>query len=267
MTAIQSGERAHDARSRTVGEPIDETVTLAGSGWTRAVDWHNATMLGTPAFWVDQARRAPKADSYQVGETLLDEIAQCLLGGYGIREQVAYAAFARVRERGLLAPESPVSEEGFVAALSSPLSVRGHSKPIRYRFPHQKAQRLAGAIRHFRAEAPPPESEARALRDWLTRLPGVGLKTASWIVRNRLRSDEVAVIDIHIRRAGVAAGCFDPAWRLPRDYYRFEEAFVDWARIGDVPTADLDAYIWSSLSALGAGARAIFGVERLSDLD
>lgn len=224
-------------------------------------------MLGSPAFWVEQTRLAPRPDSYQVGETLIEEVALCLLGGYGIREQMAYAAYNRVRDEGLLTTDHPAPEAVFQKALSTPMHVQGHTNPIKYRFPRQKAQRLAAAVRHLGDGTPPPEAEARTLRDWLTRLPGVGLKTASWIVRNRLRSDEIAVIDIHIRRAGVAAGCFDPGWRLPRDYHTFEEAFVSWARIGGVPTADLDAYIWSSLSALGRSAKAIFGVDRLSDMD
>ena len=39
------------------------------------------------------------------------------------------------------------------------------------------------------------------LRDALTAIPGVGLKTASWAVRNHRASDSVAVLDVHIVRA------------------------------------------------------------------
>jgi thermostable 8-oxoguanine DNA glycosylase len=107
----------------------------------------------------------------------------------------------------------------------------------------------------------------RQFRTLLTRLNGVGLKTASWVVRNLTRSDEIAIIDIHIRRAGVAAGVFDPDWVLPRDYLLFEEAFCAWAAAGGVRTADLDLCVWSTLARLGTTARLIFGVERLADLD
>ncbi len=242
-------------------------VTLRGNGWARRVDWREPTMLGSAAFWVDQARRARTPVTYRVGQTLAEEIAFCLLGGYGIRESMAMAAYVTVRDQGLLGPDQVGSEADFLRALSNPMGVPGHTEPVRYRFPQQKARRLAQALRLLRDQTPPPEDDARAFRDWLTVLPGVGLKTASWIVRNRVCSDDIAVIDIHVRRAGVFAGCFDPMWRLPRDYHRFEEAFVAWAAVGGVPTADLDAYIWSSLSTLGRGARLIFGVEHLTDMD
>ena len=45
-----------------------------------------------------------------------------------------------------------------------------------------------------------------ALRDWLLAIPGIGPKTASWIVRNRTGSSAVAIIDVHILRAGTSAG-------------------------------------------------------------
>ncbi|QWF21776.1 hypothetical protein KM427_23095 [Nocardioides sp. LMS-CY] len=95
----------------------------------------------------------------------------------------------------------------------------------------------------------------------------MGPKTASWVVRNITRSDDIAIIDVHVRRAGVVAGVFDPTWVLPRDYLRFEEAFCAWASVGGVPTADMDLCIWSTLARLGTTARLLFGVERLTDLD
>ena len=93
------------------------------------------------------------------------------------------------------------------------------------------------------------------------------MKTASWVVRNLHRSDDIAVIDIHIRRAGIVAGVFDPEWVLPRDYLRFEEAFCAWAAAGRVSTADMDVCVWSTLARMGTTARVLFGVERLADLD
>ena len=46
------------------------------------------------------------------------------------------------------------------------------------------------------------------LRDALTAIPGVGLKTASWAVRNHRASDSVAVLDVHIVRACEHLGVF-----------------------------------------------------------
>ena len=241
-------------------------VVVSGNGWSRTVSWYDPTHLATPAFWVEQARQRPRPDTYQVGSTLLEEVALCLLGGHGITEQMAYVSFARLRAEGLLTGD-PQPEEALHAALARPFDLPGRPRPVRYRFPALKAQRLSAAIDELAASTPPVGGGARELRDWLIRLPGVGAKTASWVVRNLTRSDDIAVIDIHIRRAGVVAGVFDPAWKLPKDYARFEEAFVDWAEVGGVPTADLDACIWASLAALGRHARVVFGVDALTDLD
>lgn len=252
--------------ARLTQEPLGEDVEFCGSDWRRVVCWHDATRLGTAAFWIDQARRRPRPETYQIGSGLHQEVALCLLGGYGITEKMAYSAYKRLRDEQLLTGE-PVDADVLREALSRPFDLPGHPRPVRYRFPSLKADRLAGALAYLREHSPPPTAEPVELRDWLTSLPGIGLKTASWVVRNVTRTNDVAVIDVHIRRAGIAAGVFDPAWKLPRDYHRFEEAFVTWARVGGVPTADLDACIWSTLARMGRGARLMFGVVSLGDLD
>lgn len=242
-------------------------VTLVGSGWARTFDWGQPAWLGSAAFWVQQTQIRPRPDSYQVGRTLLEETALCLLGGYGVSEPMATAAFNAVRDAGVLSEGQTPTAEAIEAVLQVPIDVQGRRAPVRYRFPAQRARRLAGAAAWLEHNKPLDWWSARELRSWLTQLPGVGQKTASWIVRNLRRSNDVAVIDIHIRRAGVFAGVFDPHWRLPRDYELFEEAFCAWARHGGVPTADMDACIWSSLAELGNSARTLFGVARLADLD
>lgn len=242
-------------------------VTLVGSGWSRTFGWGHPTWLGSAAFWVEQAKAWRRPDSYQVGRTLTEEVALCLLGGYGITELIATAAFHRVRDAGLLDEARPPDLADVEAALRAPLNLPGRQRAVRYRFPVQRAHRLADAVAWIGQNPPAETWTARELRLWLTQLHGVGPKTASWIVRNLRRSDDIAVIDVHIRRAGVFAGVFDRRWTLPQDYARYEEAFCAWAAIGEVPTADMDACIWSSLAALGNAARTLFGVARLADLD
>ncbi|WP_235659440.1 hypothetical protein [Mycobacteroides abscessus] len=266
LTVMDVAHAGAGELSQIPAEPVGGYVVLSASAWQRTVRWYDPTYLGTPAFWIEQTRQRPRPLTYQVGATLLEEVALCLLGGYGITEQIALAAFAQCRRQGLLSGEL-FSENDIHAVLSEPLAIPGRPRPVLYRFPRQKARRLSAAIGYLGADTPPPMGEPRELRDWLTAVPGVGPKTASWAVRNLTRSDAIAVIDIHIRRAGVAAGVFDPAWKLPRDYRFFEEAFVAWAYLGGVGTADLDACIWSALASLGRGARTLFGVNNLSELD
>jgi thermostable 8-oxoguanine DNA glycosylase len=244
-------------------EPVGQIVEFRLPHVARRFDWSQPGHLGSAAFWVEQVRRFPAPRTYQVGATLADEVALCLLGGYGITEAMAFAAFCRLREHNLLGGCAPPVAQ-LEQALSEPLRVG--TRLVRYRFPRQRAQRVAQSLSILAEHAPPDGLATRELRDWLQQLPGVGPKTASWIVRNRTRADDVAVIDVHIRRAGVFAGLFDQRWRLPGDYALFEEAFCVWAHLGNVSAADLDACIWSQLSRLGSRARSLFRVTSLASL-
>lgn len=266
MTAVVSTRSGHPTSNDDRDVNVRQ-IQIGGSDGDRQFLWHDPTRLGSAAFWVNETRNRRRPETYRVGSTLAEEVALCLLGGYGVSEAMATGAFNAVRETGLLNAGPGVPPESFESVLRSPMIVVGHVHPVRYRFPRQRALRLSSALVGLAEGNVPSEDQPRPLRDWLMTLPGVGPKTASWIVRNRTRSDSIAVIDIHIRRAGVFAGVFDPSWRLPRDYSMFEDAFCAWARLGDVPTADMDATIWSALSSLGNAARLIFAVERLTDLD
>jgi thermostable 8-oxoguanine DNA glycosylase len=98
------------------------------------------------------------------------------------------------------------------------------------------------------------------LRNWLLRLPGVGPKTASWVVRNHLGSDRVAIIDVHLLRAGVIAGVYDPAWTPAKHYDLLEDFFLAWADHGRVSAAALDSIIWADMAGLGRSVYDALGV-------
>ena len=160
---------------------------------------------------------------------------------------VGLAAYARLRHQGLL--EGKACENALRQALTEPLDVGGAWR--RYRFPVQKARHLAGALTKLETFTPPRRD--RALRDALTRLPGVGLKTASWIVRNHRGSDRVAIIDIHILRAGRLAGAFPIRLVPARDYRELERRFLAFAKEIGVPASVLDALIWDYMRRLPIG--------------
>lgn len=248
--------------------PSSGLVTLEGTSWRRTVEWRDPSWLGSAAFWVEETRNSPSPRTLRVGGSLVEEVALCLLGGYGVNEAMCTSAFWAVRDAALLDTSNPPSAADVEHVLRTPMQVEGYARPVRYRFPAQRAERVASAVAALaQTRVDPSHLAPRDLRAFLTTLKGVGPKTASWVVRNITRSDDIAIIDVHIRRAGVAAGVFDPMWVLPRDYLRFEEAFCAWARAGAVPTADMDLCIWSTLARLGTTARLLFGVERLTDLD
>jgi hypothetical protein len=224
--------------------------------------WGEAWQLGTAAFWAQQAAEFPTVKGrHRLGRNLREEVAACMLGGYGIPGPVGNAAFIAVRAAGLLAPglAMETAAAGMTEVLAKPLTVeRGHQ--TRYRFHQQRPRRLAAALADLAVWERDADSLSDTdLRNRLMLLPGVGPKTASWVVRNNRDSSAVAIIDIHIRRAGVSAGVFCADWALPRHYDLFEGAFLTWAAAGAVSAADLDAAIWRMLSALGRQGKMVLG--------
>ena len=227
------------------GYPAPDQELLPGVKWGRP-EW-----VPSPAFWKALAGHAdPENDGYvsAPGTPLAEDVAFCLLGGFGIRMEVNRAAFERVRAAGCLAPSARPSEDEIEALLREPLRVDG--RPVRYRFPRQKSKRLSQALAVIE-EFPPPEDDAQKFRNAMLKLPGIGPKTAAWIARNRLGTDEVAIIDIHILRAGQLIGLFGRNVRLPRDYAALEARFLDFARAIDVPASLLDAIMWREMRILG----------------
>ncbi|MDP2405911.1 MAG: hypothetical protein U1D36_10300 [Hydrogenophaga sp.] len=224
------------------------------------VAWGAVEAFPTPAYWAYQvlARRITCTTIvHKLGGDLVEEVAACLLGGYGIPSEVGLAAFRRLRDSGAL--RAPAGEAEIFELLSAPLDVG--DRTVRYRFAAQKARYLSRALRLLADESAPAGS-GRALRDWLTQLPGVGLKTASWIARNVMDADDVAILDIHIVRAGELGGFFDPSWTVTRHYLDLEARFLEFSHHLQVRPSELDSVIWlemklspRSVSRLLAGRR------------
>jgi thermostable 8-oxoguanine DNA glycosylase len=211
------------------------------------VPWGEFDALFTPAFWRGQAWQHHIQGHYldnKLGRTLQEEMAACLLGGFGMPAAMGLAAFDRLRHFGLL--KSDVEETHILDALLEPLVINGRLQ--RYRFPRQKAQHLASALQQLEGIQRPDDDVA--LRDSLTSLPGIGLKTASWIVRNHRGSNAVAIIDIHILRAGRLAGIFPEAIEPASGYRTLEKLFLDFAYDLMVPASSLDALIWDYMRRL-----------------
>jgi N-glycosylase/DNA lyase len=132
------------------------------------------------------------------------------------------------------------------AALRQPLAIDG--RDVHYRFASRKATFIATALRAL-ADVTPPQDEGRQLRDWLLRLDGVGHKTASWIARNWLNADDVAILDIHVMRAGMLGGFLDRTLDLARDYLVLEEQFLRFSAALGVRPSELDAVIWQEMKS------------------
>lgn len=212
------------------------------------IRWGAAEVPMTPAYWAAQCWmwELEEPNHFRLGRSLAEEVLACILGGHGIPAEVGLAAYRRVRpvlheDRAKMADEAALRQ-----LLGSPLEV-GH-RTVRYRFANQKASYIAGAFREL--EAIDESLPDRELRDRLTELRGFGPKTASWIVRNWRASDEVAILDIHILRAGQQLGIFKEEWRVERHYRLLEGAYLDFATDLGVRASILDSVMWMTVRQL-----------------
>ena len=130
---------------------------------------------------------------------------------------------------------------------------------VRYRFAKQKARYLAAALQKLAAEEAPIQS-GRALRDWLLDVPGIGYKTASWVARNWLDADDVAILDIHILRAGLLGKFFESHLTVERHYLELEEQFIRFSKGLGVRASELDALIWLEMMSSPATVHSIMGM-------
>jgi N-glycosylase/DNA lyase len=213
------------------------------------VCWGFPWEYGSAAYWLEATHLAiddgllSDALPHRLGADLRLEVVACILGGYGVTFEMASAAFAALNQ-GVLDEARPSAEQ-LSRVLLEPIEVSGAMR--RYRFPRQRAIRIAASL-ELLGEIPTTLPD-RELRDALATLPGIGPKTASWIVRNQRGCSTVAILDIHVVKAGQAANVFHPGWNPTRDYSLIEETYLEWASIGDVDAGHLDAVIWSSQAA------------------
>ncbi len=232
----QSAAVLTGAVSIKVDLPPPDSEVLPG------VRWGAIEAFPTPAYWAYQvfARRLCGSPArYRLGTSLSEEVSACLLGGHGIPANVGVAAFRKLQSLGVLA-DTP-TEEALFKLLSEPLNIDG--RQIKYRFARQKARYISAALERLASESPPTHS-GKDLRNWLTQLPGIGYKTGSWVARNWLDADDVAILDIHILRAGNLAGFFRENLTVERNYLDLESQFLCFSGAIGVRPSELDAVMW-----------------------
>jgi N-glycosylase/DNA lyase len=220
--------------------PSPDTLAIEDAAWGLA------HAVPTIAFWASQVwfrRDDPwwNEPTMLLGRSLAEEVAACLLCGYGVPAELGLAMFERLRSQDLTT-DSP-SEPTIFAALDSPVAVGERMK--RYRFPRQKARQISGALARLQVHQP-ATTDLIALRQYLTTLPGVGWKTASFIVRN-LGCDRVAVLDTHIIRGCIAIDVFPPTANVARDYLALEQRFIAFADAIHARPSRLDGFMWSEI--------------------
>lgn len=230
-------------------------LELPGAGahvFAKGPVWGDASVPLTPAYWAAQSWMweigAP--DHFRLGRTLAEELLACMLGGFGIPAEVGLAAYDRLRAE-MLQGGSLADADRVERLLTAPLELHGRS--VRYRFARQKAGYVAAAFAQL--SEVDEDVDDRGLRDMLTRLRGVGPKTASWVVRNLRASDRVAILDVHILRLGRGLGIFAPEMAVERHYATLEEAFLRFAGAIGARASILDSVMWMTVRQLPARPR------------
>lgn len=218
------------------------------------ITWGRYEHLFTPAYWVSQIwmNKLEHLDKspYHSQRTLEEEIVFCMLSGFGVKTEVVSAAFHACHKHGLI--ERRCSDPDLWSdVLKMPLCV--NDRKVRYRYPNQKAKFLANAMENIKAKRIDINS-GRALRDSLLKIKGCGWKIAGYIARNYLDSDEVAILDIHVVRAGILMGLFSEKDRVERDYESMEQRFLDFCKAIQVRPSVLDCLIWSQMRTMGTYA-------------
>ncbi|QSV13781.1 8-oxoguanine DNA glycosylase [Photobacterium ganghwense] len=217
----------------------------------KGVHWGDHCKLFTPAFWFSQfimnSHFEENTKPYSSKGNLNEEIVFCMLGGFGVTVELATSAFNACKSSGLI-EMLETDEETWLRVLSEPLMV--NKRQQRYRYPVQKARYLANAMSYIRSNDL-SNASGRQLRDKLLNIKGIGAKTAGWIARNHTDTDEVAILDIHILRAGVICGLFNDSQKVEKDYFEMESSFIEFCQKLGVSPASFDCFLWDQMRLFG----------------
>ncbi|WP_373031425.1 hypothetical protein [Sulfurovum sp.] len=215
-----------------------------------SLQWGKFEEFFTPAYWYAQTWFFEQNDSpalnYTLGRSFEEEVVACLLGGYGIPSELGNAKFRQFQQSKIFRIKA-ISYQDIEKIMTSP--VHHHGKDKKYRFAKQKAKYIYDALEKMRTINETSLSD-RELRDFLLTINGIGPKTASWIVRNYRNSDDVAILDIHLYRAGLLAGFFDKNDKVDKHYFNMEDKFLAFCNKLDIKASILDAVIWRTMKEL-----------------
>ena len=207
------------------------------------IDCKEAGRRFTKSYWeVQYLLDDTTCANYKLGANLKEEVVACLLGGYGLKAELGLLAFHRIKNLRLICQEA--SFEDIEEAISAPF--RWDGRDIHYRFSRQKAKYIYGFLQRNDIEEMEMMSGSR-LRERLMTVKGIGPKTASWIARNQGNCEDVAIVDIHIYRAGRLAGFVNPRWDMQKDYYKIEESFLDFCHSINALPSKMDSIMWNQM--------------------
>jgi N-glycosylase/DNA lyase len=179
------------------------------------------------------------------------ELVFCLLSGFSVSYELACSAANCVTQLDPFNPRwtDDRLHETLLSELCKPqFEPRGAGGQLRrYRFPQMKAGLLLRARGWVTAQgnvletllAQASDQERRQL---LCECPGLGPKSATLLLRNIGLANHLAIVDVHIRRALVAAGRVDV--RSAMCYEAAERAFLTWCDDLHAAAPAFDLFLW-----------------------
>jgi N-glycosylase/DNA lyase len=229
--------------ARQTNASIFESIPAESHEVLPGIKWGHMCELYTPAFWkymYHHYHLPENENSHRLTSNILEEIIACLLGGYGIPSELGILAFKRLRDEELIRPH--VSLRKVNKALSTPFNCNGVKR--RYRFHRQKARYIHQFLNRMDLNQMPVHDDLE-FRSWLLTVKGIGPKTASWITRNWFKSERVAILDVHVLRAGRIAGFFSDTENVSQRYFDLECNYINFCKALEVLPSNMDAIIWS----------------------
>jgi thermostable 8-oxoguanine DNA glycosylase len=243
MTTITATGIKDMSRKTQSISPIFNTIPEEHHELLPGIKWGHMCQLYTPAFWkymYHYYQLPENENSHRLSSNILEEVVACLLGGYGIPSELGIVAFKRLSSESLITPG--VSLRKIDKALSKPFNCNGIER--KYRFHRQKARYIHQFLNRTDLNNMPVHDDLE-FRSWLLTVKGIGPKTASWITRNWFKSERVAILDIHVLRAGKIAGFFTDTEKVSQKYFDLETDYINFCKALEVLPSNMDAIIWS----------------------
>lgn len=223
------------------------------------MDWEEAGRRFTKSYWeVQYYLDDTGEDDYKLGSNLKEEVVACLLGGYGLKAELGLLAFHRIKNLRLIRKDARL--EDIENAISAPF--RWNGKDVHYRFSHQKSKYIFWFLQRNDIDELETLRGSR-LRNRLITIKGIGPKTASWIARNYGNCEDVAIVDIHIYRAGRLAGFVNPKWDIQKDYFKIEESFLDFCHSINALPSKMDSIMWNQMKKSNRRAIELLNLKML----
>lgn len=194
-----------------------------------------------------------------LGQDIIDEFFFVLLGGFGISFEQNLSALNVIKKKGFIDCELYCDDDiAYKTSISlkkelscpqfEPLTREGKFR--KYRFVETKPTviSLAGLWMWKECKWNVLEKietmKSSEVRVWLCDCPGIGMKSASWLLRNVGLNDDCAVFDVHIMRFLSKIGFDVPAQLTEKTYLQLEDNLRNvCANIG-TSLGNLDYLLW-----------------------